>query len=386
MEKTEKHSINNFDSEVFKKLSDEDLYFIKSEYLTLAAADAQAYRENIEDYLQYDKTLSVGKEKNVTILLETSSIGRYLFHLAFFFLDTGHRVFLVAKSAIIARLDVYSKKLFPLNNFFLLFTVNSKGTIVSDSEKSHCDILLNFNYFSKTQASSKASFPFPMHPMQYLLGRYKELHSIRENKTKIKILFAGNLNESLYGRLSPKFGILQRHSVINKLITELTDEEILVLDSSYTSEKIQKGEFINKLVILDSRLGLVKPPTWLSFLSCSSFYLALPGVVNPLSHNIIESLAVGVIPITQYGHYLRPKLSDEVNSLSFDQNSLIPTIRKILNMDSEDFSSMRDSCISQYENHFSTQHFRNIIENRTTAIELIFNTGHSSAAQFIRGD
>ena len=56
---------------------------------------------------------------------------------------------------------------------------------------------------------------------------------------------------------------------------------------------------------------------WLEALAKADFFLACPGVLMPLCHNVIESLVAGAIPILQYGSYLSPRLEDGINCLAF---------------------------------------------------------------------
>src|SRR5205823_2507023 len=56
---------------------------------------------------------------------------------------------------------------------------------------------------------------------------------------------------------------------------------------------------------------------YLRFIGACDFFLAPPGCAMPLSHNLIEAMSLGAIPILNYGDYLDPPLRDGVDCLAF---------------------------------------------------------------------
>ena len=54
----------------------------------------------------------------------------------------------------------------------------------------------------------------------------------------------------------------------------------------------------------------------MEIISKANFFLTCPGTAMPLCHHLIESLFLGTVPITSYGHLIYPFL-DTSNSFSF---------------------------------------------------------------------
>src|SRR5260370_10572567 len=70
---------------------------------------------------------------------------------------------------------------------------------------------------------------------------------------------------------------------------------------------------------------------WLKTLSRCEVFLAPPGISMPQCHNIIEAMAVGCIPLTNYIEWLSPPLTDGVNCFQFrDENDLRKRVFEIL--------------------------------------------------------
>lgn len=53
-------------------------------------------------------------------------------------------------------------------------------------------------------------------------------------------------------------------------------------------------------------------------LASADFFLCQPGEIMPQCHNIVEAMAVGTIPLTNYPDWLSPPLVDGREALVFD--------------------------------------------------------------------
>jgi hypothetical protein len=54
-------------------------------------------------------------------------------------------------------------------------------------------------------------------------------------------------------------------------------------------------------------------------LSHFNFFLACPGFIMPYSHNVVEAMSVGAIPVIQdtYAHMFFPTLKHNINAIIF---------------------------------------------------------------------
>ena len=77
-------------------------------------------------------------------------------------------------------------------------------------------------------------------------------------------------------------------------------------------------------IILINRLKLNIPMDELrQWLAKFDFFFALPGVVMPFSHNIIEAMSVGCIPFLQqsYAEMFKPPLINNIQAVTFSDIS-----------------------------------------------------------------
>jgi len=137
------------------------------------------------------------------------------------------------------------------------------------------------------------------------------------------------------------------------------------------------GDYKNVFVFVDIKKTVVYQENWLDTLSKSDFFLALPGDIRPMCHNIIEAMAVGAVPITNYPEWFHPRLEDMKNCIVFgDKDDLIKKINKVLKMGNSKVREMREETLKYYDNHLSPRSFVNKIESvKGDRIEVFFNSG-----------
>ncbi len=202
-------------------------------------------------------------------------------------------------------------------------------------------------------------FPFPMHPLVYKLNLHENVNKLRETERKVRIFFAGAIYHKWYFELADSIkDILIRPEVIDTIIKDLNGNKILIKNKE-SFNTIFNNNYINKCVIIDTDDFKINIKNWLSTLSKSDFFLCPPGDW-PMCHNIIEAMAVGTIPITNYANWLNPSLKDMENCITFNtKKDLIKKIKLVFEMDQEKIMQMKKNVISYYENYYNPLHFIN---------------------------
>jgi glycosyltransferase involved in cell wall biosynthesis len=80
------------------------------------------------------------------------------------------------------------------------------------------------------------------------------------------------------------------------------------------------------------------------------FVLSPPGWCMPLSHNLIEAVFCGAIPITNGGAFMAEPLADGLNCLEFeDAVGLVSVIERALAMDADEVERMRRAVLEYYD-------------------------------------
>jgi glycosyltransferase involved in cell wall biosynthesis len=115
-------------------------------------------------------------------------------------------------------------------------------------------------------------------------------------------------------------------------------------------------------VSIDSRGGDRKGKSFLpqehyfAALRECDFVLSPPGWCMPVSHNLIEAMFCGVIPITNGGAFMAEPLTDGVNCLEFeDAVGLVSVIEWALAMDAGQVSWMQEAVQDYYERFLEPQ-------------------------------
>jgi hypothetical protein len=85
----------------------------------------------------------------------------------------------------------------------------------------------------------------------------------------------------------------------------------------------------------------------------------------PMCHNLVEAMAVGTIPITNYPEWFDPDLRHMENCIVFDdRDDLIDKLHYALNITPDQLEFLRNNVISYYERHLKQQNFIHNIESR----------------------
>lgn len=244
---------------------------------------------------------------------------------------------------------------------------SGNNRIITDKKKytfsNQC--FLSSNAFNNTSLST-LSLPFPMHPDQYASGRYQNLSDWQTKTARpIRIMFSGNVIRDAYENVifSDFFKIPNRWQIVEYIKDHLNPEKIKFIESAADWQKARDGRFQNQLVMgrwewsvnHQKNFGARIPNTeWLPTLGKSSFFIACPGVVIPNSHNCIEAMAMGAIPILSYGNLFYPPLVDGINCLSFASlDELELKIGVALTMDEENIAKMRVQVLAFYHEYLT---------------------------------
>jgi hypothetical protein len=200
--------------------------------------------------------------------------------------------------------------------------------------------------------------PFPMHPLVYHLRLDAEIPRLREARRVMRILFAGNQDAEAYGPASvARFGVVPRHELLEHVRATLRPGELA--EAADAGGLPSAGDAYSPvLVLVDTGRVWIPREAWLGTLARSDFFLAPPGVAMPLCHNLVEAMAVGTVPITEYGGLLPVPLEHRRNCIAFRGRAELPgMLREVLAMHRCDVERMRREAIRYYEEHLAPASF-----------------------------
>lgn len=264
-------------------------------------------------------------------------------------------------------LKLLSIRLF-LRSVKIAWLYPSKGYAITDARMANTSnmktININRNYYSSPKIPGGKIAPYFAHPVFYRQKLYKIAPALRGSNRHIKILFAGTNSRDTY---SSKFGF-----------PLLTRDVIIDFIASNFNKEITNGQ-INLVTTDDSRDVVNKftlaPKEYLEKVALADFFICPPGWLMPHSHNMVEAMSVGTIPITNYAKYVKPALEPGTNCLSFNStNELRDAIQKALNMSEENIGEMRKRVIHYYDTFLDPGSFGKELRRNIDSIdELIVN-------------
>lgn len=316
------------------------------------------------NYIARSKFRSVSTRDKVSVhfdsFLMNADMGRFSFILCQYLKFCGYELIVKIDKAFIRQLAPPYKKLFLQQSHQLIRKGGGKENVVewvSQRDERKCLEILYGYRFIGTFDTGAFYLPFPLHPKFYIKQiNSDDLNAFRSQERKVLVFFAGNLDSKLYNRdvLQENFsGMISRIKALRYIRDRFTEPAELefVTEAGRLYEILEEGA--KKIVLSEAR---TPGDRWLSILGKAHFFLCLPGVRMPWSHNAIESMAVGTIPVIQYGSLFTPPLEHMKNAVFYtNEDELGEVLSKLLMIPEQEIAKLRLNVISYYDQYLSTE-------------------------------
>ncbi len=258
----------------------------------------------------------------------------------------GYQVSVEMSSSAVFTADVYVRLM--LREGFISRIVASQNipsSLTLSDDRGVRRLVISPDYFDD---AIRCKVPMPMHPFMYSKGIIKEVATLGTRGSRpIRMLYAGSRGSS-HPRLTQFFDVIPREDVLSHLFES----------SCVRPQILQAGVDLDAcnadLLLCVRELCDVPQEILLRVMSSASFFLALPGWVMPMSHNLTECMSAGSIPILQYASCLAHPLTPEVNCLAF--GSLIEldhVMRRALSMPESEIARLRKNVLRHYDEFLS---------------------------------
>jgi len=222
----------------------------------------------------------------------------------------------------------------------------------------HKVIHLHYDYSPRLSLSpSHFAMPVPMHPQMYVeYFEVEHLETYRSSPRRLRILFSGNCDEEGYDQpiIKEVYGKLSRLQIMKVIEAQHWGRWI---SEAGLAELLKQDQYHNEFVLLRPSIR-INQGQWLKTISQSDFFLCPPGIVFAWSYNLVEAMAVGTIPITNYAEWFFPPLRDRVNALTFSTVAELGTALAIAcQMSETQIAEMRRNVIAYYQTHLDLKQF-----------------------------
>ncbi len=213
---------------------------------------------------------------------------------------------------------------------------------------------------------SRMHLPFVMYPGIKRSNRREDLQRYRSAARRITVFFGGSMSRIYYKNPAlKKYGQMTRRQAAGALLR--ARKNIIYLPSKRRFYGLIRGNtYHNRCVILNFSKFKIHKENWMEALSKSDFFLCFSGTGYPMCHNLIESLAVGTIPILSYPDLLDVPLENGKNALIYrNASELLQRFDEAMNMSRARIQEMREQVIRYYDEHFSPRLFSDRFESMT---------------------
>jgi len=202
--------------------------------------------------------------------------------------------------------------------------------------------------------------PISFHPNLMSERWYERAHALAQGESRSMLgFFAGNFDPAVYDKahFQTEYGMLNRYQVLQIVLSPEFREWVYEPTSWEQFENDRRaGLLVDRFVVIDVRRFSVPQELWLETLSQAQYFLAPPGYTQPFSHNVVEALSVGTVPILNYGHLFRPQMVNEVDVLAFDtEDSLRRLLRRLRDRQTPSWIELKNRAWLYQRNNLSPQ-------------------------------
>lgn len=325
-----------------------------------------------------------GMQKRSVISMRTTDLmvdgGRYLRTIIEGLLDSGHQVFILKKLWVLSEMKRKRYTLPLIENQKVQF-ISKNGLLSLDKWRSylwadHPTDFSNVKNIHVVRSTRKINdmlwIPYPTYP-----GNLSKVHSQTINtkkKRSVKVFFSGTVLPGYQSLFLNTHSVMSRVEVLETLYQSDLPIRIYDVIKSNKNKGLQ-GIFLPRYDFKKKTVsGNVARDYYLENLRDISFFICAPGTYMPFAHNVIEAMSQGSIPILEYGSYFSPSLTPGENSLAFhDQDSLISSVKKALDMPEEQVATMRSQVVNYYNDFLRFSSFLERLDKTPENTQVYFN-------------
>lgn len=350
-------------------------------------------------YMKFILINSCTRPKTKAVFLDITEIelNRYLSNLIKFFKLAGYTIYIPKNKKLICRLAA-SKGEFRYASFIL------KEDVKFGSPKN----IENLFFITKEQLSNdyyNAFFQNKNGIYHVPMSQYPEMYYNSEDYLKIdfitkrkrSLFLAGNFNPLYYKNIANDgfFKILSRREIVDFMYKQKYYHS---LPSLAHLSKFMENTVDFKVILIDSTKDFqIKTDEFKKVLKEFDFFMALPGIEIPQSHNLIEAMAMGCIPFIHrtYANLFYPPLQNNETAFIYEtKQELDNLIKEAFNITESDVLSLRVNVLKYYKTYLSPEavvesivtndYIKIIVQAENVSVNLLRksklkNTGNESA-------
>ena len=238
-------------------------------------------------------------------------------------------------------------------------------------------VRVSVDWFSREARAEGLVMPYFASPG---LRRYQsDLADFNASDRPFRVGFAGTMDARHY-RDRFLFPMPTRSDVLEEVLRRFAGQ---VAVARSRAELVRVDAAATPIVLATaSGRYVLRGREYLSFLGRCAFFLAPPGTRMPFSHNLVEGMSVGAIPILSYADWLEPPLRGGVDCLVYSTlGELGDVIEQALALDAAEIERWRGNVLRYYAEHLSVDSFaRRLCPELERSPTIVVNAERQSTA------
>jgi len=296
--------------------------------------------------------------------------GRRSYALIAYFLRAGYQVAIVANPGFVGNIDRKLKRLLLEKPIVAVSGLDdfsgSDAVLLTDRRRRKLPGAFRRQIVVKTSgyfraAHGERAFPFTLHPSTLHLDMDLDRERLREIPRRWRLFFSGACSQRSYDThwIRREFGMVPRSRVLEIISHELPT--VAPLSSAEVNELL--SEEIPGFVWVPESAAAIPQERWLEVLAHAAVFAAAPGVSYPMCHNIIEAMAVGTVPLTEYPEQFDPPLRHGENCLVYSgEEGLRSRVHEIAQMPAAALTTLGTAAADYYDCHIAPEPFVRSLE------------------------
>jgi hypothetical protein len=304
----------------------------------------------------------VDKDKVMIVTIKDFNHGRYGFQLINYFSKAGYHIVFYNSNNFLLKTGGYDKLIFQLPSISLWRNENklknkaltwvqiNAGTTKLSIVLSYNIIEIDLDYFTALKENEEAVLlPYYIHP---IMNKYNLESDVIYKKNKIFFYGQADLFFDKYW-IGNYFKKTSRKEIFDKILKsgiayEMPDSYIDFL------EKLDDLKYRNSFFFIDSKKVWIPADKWIELIGRFEFFIATPGLYMPLSHNVIEAMSQGTIPVLQYPEYFKPILQNGINCILFKNlDEFLSIINMCMNLSNDEVKLLSLNTRTYFKNYIS---------------------------------
>lgn len=319
-------------------------------------------------YLKNFHSPEINSEKKIFVNFENPNLyHRYFYNLLKTLKIGGYTLYYPMSWAQFRNLrngDVYLALMFKEKDFLIIKNIQKDDSFIELS-----DDMFSANYyktFFHDNKDEKSFFHIPMtfHPYMYSENLWNQ--PVESSGQKINSIFAfGNFDLEAYKTIDE-----YPFEVINRVALKTffkEKENFVTVESKKQLLQLIENRKDRKFIFVKKHKYQIPMENVRKRLSKFQYFLCCPGVFAPLSHNFIEAMSVGNIPIIQknYAATIYPALENNKNAIIFDDlEDLDFILSSLFDRNKEEVAKMEEHVKIYYNTYLCPKSAaKNIIKN-----------------------